>query len=45
MKMAWLHMEFVLIFIAGPSQAKSGKTACQQLQTLGFGEQLFLECL
>ena len=34
MEMAWLQMEFVLIFIAGPSQAKSGKTACQQLQTL-----------
>ena len=34
MKMTWLHMEFVLIFITSPSRAKLGKTAWQQLLTL-----------
>jgi hypothetical protein len=34
MKMEWLHMEFVLIFITGPSRAKLGRTAWQQLLTL-----------
>ena len=34
MKMTWLHMEFVLIFITGPSQAKLSRTAWQQLLTL-----------
>ena len=34
MKMKWLHMEFVLIFITGPSRAKLGRTAWQQLLTL-----------
>ena len=34
MKMTWLHMEFVLIFITGPSRAKSGRTARQKLLTL-----------
>ena len=32
--MTWLHMEFVLIFITGPSKAKLGKTALQQLTLL-----------
>ena len=36
MKMTWLHMEFVLIFITGPSQAKLGRTAWQQLLTLSW---------
>ena len=34
MKMTWLHMEFVLIFITGPSRTKLGRTALQQLLTL-----------
>ena len=34
MKMTWLHMEFVLIFITGPSRAKLGRTSQQQLLTL-----------
>ena len=34
LKMTWLHMEFVLIFITGPSRAKLGRTARQQLLTL-----------
>ena len=34
MKMTWLHMEFVLIFITGPSQAKLGRKARQQLLML-----------
>ena len=32
--MAWLHMEFVLIFITDPSQAKLGRIAQQQMLTL-----------
>jgi hypothetical protein len=34
MKMTWLHMKFVLIFITDPSRAKWGRTAWQQLLTL-----------
>jgi hypothetical protein len=34
MKMTWLRMEFVLIFISSPSKAKLGRTAKQQLLTL-----------
>ena len=34
MKMTCLHMEFVLIFITNPSQAKLVRTAWQQLLTL-----------
>ena len=36
-----LHMEFVLIFITGPSQGKLGKMTRQQLLTLvslGYGD-------
>ena len=33
MKMTWLDMVFVLIFITEPSQAKLGRTAWQQLLT------------
>ena len=36
MKMTWLHMEFVFIFITGPSQAKLGRMARQQLLTLAL---------
>ena len=36
MKMTLLHMEFVLIFITSPSQAKLGRTAQQQLLTLAL---------
>ena len=32
--MTWVHMEFVLIFITGPSRAKLGRTAWQQLLML-----------
>ena len=34
--MTWLHMEFVLIFITGPSCSKLGRTARQQLLTLAL---------
>ena len=34
MKMAWLHMEFVLIFITNPSRGKLGRTAAKRLLTL-----------
>jgi hypothetical protein len=34
MKMTWLHMVFVLIFITGLSRGKLGRTAQQQLLTL-----------
>ena len=34
--MTWLHMEFVLIFITGPSRAKLGRMARQQLLTLAL---------
>ena len=36
MKMTWPHMEFVLFFITGPSRAKLGRTAWQQLLTLAL---------
>jgi hypothetical protein len=36
MKMTWLHMEFVLIFITGPSQGKLGRTAAERLLTLAL---------
>ena len=32
--MTWLHIKFVLILITGPSRAKLGRTAQQQLLTL-----------
>ena len=35
-KMTWLHMEFVLFFITGPSQAKLGRMAQQQLLTIAL---------
>jgi hypothetical protein len=34
MKMTWLHMEFVLIFITGPSQGELGRMATEHLLTL-----------
>ena len=34
MKMTWLHMEFVLIFITGPSRGKLGRAAAERLLTL-----------
>ena len=34
MKMTWLHMQFVLIFVTGPSQAKSGTTAIPAVTSL-----------
>ena len=34
MKMTWLHMEFVLIFITGPSRGKLGRTVAEHLLTL-----------
>jgi len=36
MKMTWLHMEFVLIFITGPSQGKLGRTAAERLLALAL---------
>ena len=36
MKMKWLHMEFVLIFITGPSQGKLGTEAAERLLTLAL---------
>ena len=36
MKMTWLHMEFVLIFITSPSQGKLGRTAAERLLTLAL---------
>ena len=36
MKMTWLHMEFVLIFITGSSQAKFSRMVQQQLLTLAL---------
>ena len=42
MKLTWLHMEFVLIFITGPSLAKLGTKAWQQLLTLAsLGQDYF----
>ena len=34
MKMKWLHMEFVFIFITGTSWGKLGRTAAKSLLTL-----------
>ena len=36
MKMTWLHMEFVLIFITSPSRGKLGRTAAERLLTLAL---------
>ena len=35
-EMTWLHMEFVLIFISGPSQGKLGRLAADHLLTLAL---------
>ena len=34
MKMTWLHMQFVLIFLTADSRAESGRTAAERLLTL-----------
>ena len=34
MKMTWLHMQFVLIFLTANSRAESGRTAAEHLLTL-----------
>ena len=36
MKMTWLHMKFVLIFLTDPSPAKLNRMAQQQLLTLAL---------
>jgi hypothetical protein len=34
MKMTWLHMQFVLIFVTSDSHAEPGRTAAKHLLTL-----------
>merc|ERR1719464_1584047 len=36
MKMTWLHMKFVLLFLTDPSRAKLNRMAWQQLLTLAL---------
>ena len=36
MKMSWVHIEIVSIFITGPSRVKLVRTAWQQLMTLAL---------
>ena len=46
MKVTWLHIEFVLIFITSPSQGKLGRTAAKHLLTLAsLSQSMFRICV